>query len=87
MSLEDRLDRVTARHTELAESLASTDALDPPVFAKLSKEYSDLTPIVETIAELRKIGTELSEIEELLGDADEVRDWFATAKRSAFLDS
>ena len=80
MSLEDRLDRVAARHAELAESLASTDALDPPVFAKLSKEYSDLTPVVETIAELRKIGTELGEIEDLLGDADTDQEMRALAQ-------
>ncbi len=77
MSLGDRLDRVTARHTELAESLASSDAADPSVLARLSKEYSDLTPVVEIIAELRKLESELDEIDELLGDAatdQEMRD-------------
>ncbi len=70
MSLQDRLDRVTTRHTELAESLANPDALDTQAFAKLSKEYSDLTPVVETITELRRIEAELEEAAELLGDAD-----------------
>ncbi len=70
MSLEERLDRVTARHAELARSLASSDAIDPPLFAKLSKEYSDLTPVVETISELRRINTELGEIDELLSSED-----------------
>lgn len=80
MSLGDRLDRVTARHMEIAGLLASTDALDPPVFAKLSKEYSDLTPVVETIAELRKISTELSEIDDLLADSDTDQEMRALAQ-------
>ena len=80
MSLEDRLDRVAARHVELAELLASAGAHDPPVFAKLSKEYSNLTPVVETIAELRRIDRELAEIAELLGDADTDQEMRALAQ-------
>ena len=69
MSLQDRLDRVTARHAELAETLANPDGLDNQAFAKLSKEYSDLTPVVETITELRRIEGELEGAAELLGDS------------------
>ena len=80
MSLDDRLDRVTARHMEIADLLASSDTLDPPIFAKLSKEYSDLTPVVETIAELRKTNTELSDIDDLLSDADTEQEMRALAQ-------
>ena len=62
MSLQDRLDRVTARHTELAETLANPDGFDNQAFARLSKEYSDLTPVVQTITELRRIAERAGEV-------------------------
>jgi peptide chain release factor 1 len=45
------LDRLVARHDELRDIMAA--AADPSNYAKLSKEFSDLTPIVEAIGALR----------------------------------
>jgi peptide chain release factor 1 len=47
-TLEGRLDQLVRRHAELRDTLAGT-ALAGPEFAKLSKEYSDLEPIVADI--------------------------------------
>ena len=46
MSLEGKLERVVKRHDELAALLASPDQKDAQSFARNSKEYSDLTPLV-----------------------------------------
>ena len=58
MSLEGKLDRVVDRHKELEQLLSKADASDTQTYAKLSKEYSDLTPVVETITTLRGLRSE-----------------------------
>ena len=69
-SLDAKLDRVVRRHAELADTLARPDTAAGE-FGKLSKEYSDLTPMVEAIAELRKAQRELVDLEQLrAGEAD-----------------
>ena len=45
--------RVAARHDELRDALAGGQ-VEAHAFAKMSKEYSELTPIAEAIAELRR---------------------------------
>jgi len=63
-SLDAKLDRVVRRHAELADTLARPDTAASE-FGKLSKEYSDLTPMVEAIAELRNIQRELADLEQI----------------------
>ena len=55
MSLEDKLDRVVDRHKELESLLSEVDASDSQSYAKLSKEYSDLTPVVSSINSLKEL--------------------------------
>ena len=45
MSLNEKLDRVLARHSELRNTFATHNLSNPVDFAKLSKEYSDLTEV------------------------------------------
>jgi peptide chain release factor 1 len=72
--LSQRLDKLTARHNELSAQLADP-GLSGGEIAKLSKEYSDLTPMVEGIAALRKAEAERAELDPLLQGADaELRD-------------
>ncbi|MBM3536673.1 MAG: peptide chain release factor 1 [Alphaproteobacteria bacterium] len=68
MSLDEKLERVVARHHELAATLAAP-AGDSKTFARLSKEYSDLTPVVEAIAVLRKARSELADLASLMTEA------------------
>jgi len=68
LSLDEKLDRVIARHHELAATLAAPDN-DSKAFARLAKEYSDLTPVVEAIATLRKARSELADLAALMTDA------------------
>ena len=63
-SLDYKLDRVVRRHAELGDRLAQPDT-NPAEFGKLSKEYSDLTPMVEAIAVLRKAQQEVADLEAL----------------------
>jgi peptide chain release factor 1 len=67
--LSQRLDKVVARHNELSAQLADP-GLSGAEIAKLSKEYSDLTPMVEGIAALRKAETERGELHGLLAADD-----------------
>jgi peptide chain release factor 1 len=67
--LSQRLDRLVARHDELSTQLADP-GLSPGEIARLSKEYSDLTPMVEGIAALRKAEIERVELQGLLAADD-----------------
>lgn len=69
MSLTETLARVLERHDELRDAL-SQPGLAPDQFAKLSKEYSDLTPVAESIAELNRAKKEMADAEQLLSDPD-----------------
>ena len=68
MNLDQKLDKVVGRHHELTAALAAPDA-DPKAFAKLSKEYSDLTPVVQAIEALRKTRSELGDLAGLMTEA------------------
>ena len=70
MSLEDKLDRVVDRHKELESLLSEADATNSQSYAKLSKEYSDLTPVVATIKSLKELRREYIDLSSLLNDAD-----------------
>jgi peptide chain release factor 1 len=68
MSLDSKLDRITARAEELRALL--TEGLSGEAYAKASKELSELTPVEERIADLRAAEQAQSEAETLLGDPE-----------------
>ena len=53
-ALEGRLDQIVRRRDELRDALAA-GTLAGPDFAKLSKEYSDLEPVIESIEALASL--------------------------------
>jgi len=67
VSFEKKLHQVLSRFEELRDQLSSV-VEDPAEFAKLSKEYSDLTPVAEKILEWRHEGEEKKNLEEMLAD-------------------
>jgi peptide chain release factor 1 len=69
-SLESRLDQLTRRHGELGEALSGA-GISGADFVKLSKEYSELSPIVEVIAALRQAQSEMESATEMAGAADD----------------
>ncbi len=68
MSFSEKLNRLIQRHEELSQALATHNMADPNDFAKLSKEYSDLTDVVEAIKILRKAENDLKEVQTLMSD-------------------
>ena len=69
MSLTETLARVLARHDELRDTLAG-GAMPADQIVKLSKEYSELTPVAEAIAELHRAERELKDAESMLADPE-----------------
>lgn len=69
MSFDNKLNRLVERHLELRDLLATHDMKDAKDFAKLSKEYSDLTDIADAIANLRSKQTEKTDLAAMLADS------------------
>jgi peptide chain release factor 1 len=70
MSMEKKLDGLIARHGELRDLISNPDKLKSGEYAKFSKEYSDLTPIVETALALKAAQGELEDTKALMKDPD-----------------
>lgn len=75
MSFYNKLDRVVLRFNELRDLLATHDMSDPKDFAKLSKEYSDMTEISEKIQLFRQKQQELKDAEAMLHDSTADREF------------
>jgi peptide chain release factor 1 len=76
-----KLDALTARHAEIEARLSGQ--LGAEDFVKLSRELSELSPVVEAIKNYRAASAELQDVEALFADAStdaEMRD-FADAER------
>jgi peptide chain release factor 1 len=68
--LESRFDQLLRRHAELGAALSAA-GLGGAEFAKLSKEYSELGPIVGGIENLRRVEAELAAAAEMAAMTDE----------------
>ena len=69
MSLDEKLDSVLGRYQELSDRVASHPSPGSPEYTAMLKEYSDLTPVVERITELREAQSEIGDLAELIADA------------------
>lgn len=67
MSFREKLGAIQVRHNNLSEELQRSD-LQPKQMAELSKEYSDLSDIVEQIRELQRLDNDKVGLEEMLAD-------------------
>ncbi len=63
----EKLDQITARFQFLEAKMAAASGSD---MAALAKEYSDLRPLVETIAGFRRLAAETRETEAMLKDPE-----------------
>ncbi len=70
MSLDDNLDRVLARYEELTVLMSASEAPPPDMFAAMSKEYAELTPVVEAITRLRDAQSEIGDLAAMIADPD-----------------
>ena len=64
----EKLNRVVRRHEELARSMAGEGPVDRDAFARVSKEYSDLTPVVDSIRELLRADREAEDLSGLIAE-------------------
>jgi peptide chain release factor 1 len=69
MSLAHKLGPIKARHEELA-ALMSAGGLSGEKFVKLSREYAELSPIVETIDAYNKMLKEQEDLQAMVDDPD-----------------
>jgi peptide chain release factor 1 len=69
-SLEEHLDQLLRRHAELRDALAGT-GLAGADFSKSSKEYSELTPIVDGIDALRRAREEFASLTDLAQSSED----------------
>jgi peptide chain release factor 1 len=69
-TFEGHLEQLVRRHAELGETLAGS-GLSGAEFARLSKEYSELSPIVEGIDTLRRARDELSSLKDMAVASDD----------------
>ncbi|PZP86947.1 MAG: peptide chain release factor 1 [Azospirillum brasilense] len=70
MSFEKKIDGIIARHKELGDAVSNPEALKGGEFAKLSKEYSDLTEIVETALAWKTARQELEDAKAMINGKD-----------------
>ncbi len=83
MSLDRKLDQVLARFHEL-EALLSSGSLPSDSFAKMSKEYADLTDLSRLINDFKKAKSEYAETEALMSDASADRELKAMAEEEHY---
>jgi peptide chain release factor 1 len=74
MSLEANLLRVVARHEELQHTLSSPGAGGDVSFARLSKEFAELGPVVEAVNRLHTVRQEASDLDSLINDTGSDRE-------------
>jgi len=70
LSLNENLQKVVARHEELGELMLAPDVASSGDFVKFSKEYAELTPIVEGIANLEAAQSEAGDLAAMLADPE-----------------
>jgi peptide chain release factor 1 len=70
LGLESRLQQLLRRHAELRDALSGS-GLGGAEVAKLSKEYSELSPIVEEVDALGRAREELASLAEMARSADD----------------
>lgn len=68
MDIEEKLNRVAARHDELRAALAAEGGVDAQAFSKMSKELAEISPIVERIENLKKARAEMRDVAQMKDD-------------------
>ena len=73
---EHKLDRLLERYRSLEEAMARPSSSGAEEFIRLSKEYAELRPLVESVMALRALRAEMADLAGLMADAqgeDEMR--------------
>ena len=70
MSLDERLDQIVSRHSELSDLMSRGEMRDSDDFVRMSKEFAELDPLVACIGELRAAQNEAGDLAGLIADPD-----------------
>ncbi len=70
MNLDTQFDKLLYRHDEIRAQLSSGDGVDSQSIQRLSKELSELDPVVEAILAFRKARDEMVEAAAMMADPD-----------------
>jgi peptide chain release factor 1 len=76
VSFDDKLNRIVKRHDELS-ALMARPSNEPQDFVKQSKEYADLTPVVEAVRKLQDSHRQTADLQAMVeegGNDPEMRD-------------
>lgn len=68
--LDLKLDTILIKHKEIEKKLSDHANIDTNKLIKLNKEYSDLLPLVESIAFFKECQNNIKNLEDLLNDKD-----------------
>lgn len=80
LGFQTKLDQILKRYAEVAELLSREARPAADVFAKLSKEYADLTPTAEAIQQLKAAQQEYADLQALQKDPTVDRAFLALAE-------
>lgn len=80
---QEKLDRVVERWMAIQDEL--NHGVSQAVFAKLNKEFSDISPLVAKIQELRKTESEVADLDQMIADPSSDKEMIdmAYAERAA----
>ncbi|MBT5828025.1 MAG: peptide chain release factor 1 [Alphaproteobacteria bacterium] len=70
MSFQDKLTKLVAKHKDIQNKLSGAQQLEQNEFIELSKEFSELGPIVEVAIEYLKLEKDLIEANELISEEE-----------------
>ena len=65
---QEKMTQLLDRHSEVERLMVENP--DPETYVKLASEFSELGPVVEKIREMQNAESEISDLNELLGDSD-----------------
>lgn len=74
MDFEQNLDRVMRRYDELAALMADPDVAGSATFAAMSKEYSDLQPVIDAVIAYRAGVQEMTDLAGMIADTGTEKD-------------
>ena len=77
---QEKLDGLLKRHEELGNAIARPDQLPGGEYGKLSRELSELSPIVETVLSLKQARKELDDLKAIIADKDSDAEMKSLAK-------
>ena len=79
----EKLNNILDNFKNIEHKLSNLSEVDMKDYAKLSKEYADLKPMIEKINVFLNVKKELKEVEDLLGSEDsQIKNEYLTEKNA-----